>query len=92
MSNKKTFLSIVMIMSFGLLTLTANSLGIHAQVNQTGQENNQSSSQLLTNVTALNNVTNTTILAVSEGDAKEIQQIMSDVQQNLNNRTDSIYP
>ena len=92
MANKRTLLSISMIMSFGLLTATANSLGIHVQMNQTGQENNQSSSKLQTNVTALNNVTNTTILAVSEEDAKEIQQVISDVQQNLKNKTGSVSP
>lgn len=92
MANKRTLLSISMIMSFGLLTATANSLEIHAQMNQTGQENNQSSSKLQTNVTTLNNVTNTTILAVSEEDAKEIQQVISDVQQNLKNKTGSVSP
>ncbi len=92
MANKRILLAISLVMSFGLLTATTNSMGIFAQLNQTGQEINQSTSQLQTNVTALNNIINTTIDVVSKEDVKEIQQVISDVQQNIENRTDSVSP
>lgn len=77
-------------MLFGLILSITNSPATYGQINQTDIDGNQSSSQQQeqqTNVTELNNITDTTIFAISEDDTDQAQQIISQLQQDLTNST-----
>lgn len=90
MTNTKILLVISIQILFGLILSITNSPATYGQINQTDIDGNQSSNQQQeqqTNVTELNNITDTTIFAISEDDTDQAQQIISQLQQDLTNST-----
>lgn len=98
----RVLITIFLIISFIFLFVGATSLDTNAQLNSTAQTtlhvsnqtvqlNNQSLNEvdqdLDTNMTELFNVTNTIILTISEDDAEQAQEIISQVQKQLSNST-----
>ncbi len=95
-------MTIFVIISFIFLFVGTTPLDINAQSNSTSQTTTPISNQTVqlndqslneeqqdfdTNMTELFNVTNTTILAISEDDGEQAQEIMSQIQKQLPNST-----